>query len=445
MTPTLFGLKPDTARALNALLAQGDAPSERPRDAQLNSQPYLTFVQTLHQIPGDPVFGSGTQDFWSEGILIHFGTELGQGGWWRSGGWDEYVKVWIKRPDNGPLWRGGCYFAIRTGLKNFPTTPGGYDDIRPAYIAICGWGHMVDNGARLGEAEDDDGDGSLPISESGNGNNPAPPNPPPTYALTVNSGTGTGSYAAAQQVNISANAAPPNQVFDVWTESPAGIVQLLSSPSTVVTMPSQSATVTATYRASGGGGGGGGGTTYTLTVQNGTGSGTYAAGTVVTITANAAPPGSVFSSWGASPNGIVANPTSPTTTVTMPSGNATVTAIFTPNQGGGGGGGNTPPVITTFIVNKNATTIFFSGTVTDNTSPAGMAVAITMTWSGGQGNSSTLFCDGMGNFSGSISTVGNGMGGTMPLPPGTYTFRAVAGPDSGMQFSAMVQQSIVFP
>ena len=65
--------------------------------------------------------------------------------------------------------------------------------------------------------------------------------------------------------------------------------------------------------------------TYQLTVVNGSGSGTYAAGTPVTITANAAPAGQAFDGW---TGAAVASSSSPTTTLTMPPANTTVTANF---------------------------------------------------------------------------------------------------------------------
>ena len=64
---------------------------------------------------------------------------------------------------------------------------------------------------------------------------------------------------------------------------------------------------------------------YTLSVQNGSGSGSYTPGTTVTLSASAAPAGQVFDRWtGAS----VANVYSATTTLTMPASNASVTALF---------------------------------------------------------------------------------------------------------------------
>lgn len=64
---------------------------------------------------------------------------------------------------------------------------------------------------------------------------------------------------------------------------------------------------------------------YTLNVQNGSGSGSYVRGTVVALSASAAPAGQVFDRWtGAS----VADVYSPTTKLTMPASNASVTALF---------------------------------------------------------------------------------------------------------------------
>jgi hypothetical protein len=138
---------------------------------------------------------------------------------------------------------------------------------------------------------------------------------PATYALTVVNGTGSGSYAAGTVVNISANAAPSGQVFSSWS---GATVASASSPATTITMPTANTTVTATYSTSPS-------STYQLTVVDGTGSGSYAAGTVVSISANAAPTGEAFSSWSGA---TVASATSAATTITMPSANTTVTANY---------------------------------------------------------------------------------------------------------------------
>ena len=66
-------------------------------------------------------------------------------------------------------------------------------------------------------------------------------------------------------------------------------------------------------------------TGYTLTVVNGSGSGSYTANTTVPIAANTPPAGEVFASWsGAS----VADPTAANTTLVMPASNVTVTALY---------------------------------------------------------------------------------------------------------------------
>jgi len=82
--------------------------------------------------------------------------------------------------------------------------------------------------------------------------------------------------------------------------------------------------------------------TYALTVMNGTGSGSYAAGTVVNIAANPPPSGQQFQSWSGA---TVANASASTTTLTMPAANTTVTAGYTGAAqymltvtGGSGGG-----------------------------------------------------------------------------------------------------------
>ena len=81
--------------------------------------------------------------------------------------------------------------------------------------------------------------------------------------------------------------------------------------------------------------------TYSLIVANGTGSGSFTAGTQVTITASAAPLGQVFDSWTGGNGGAFASASSATTTFTMPANAATVTATYRSsggnNQVGSGG------------------------------------------------------------------------------------------------------------
>jgi hypothetical protein len=134
-----------------------------------------------------------------------------------------------------------------------------------------------------------------------------------TYNLTVQSGTGTGSYASGTSVAITANAPPLGQVFVNWT---GAVVANPNAATTTLTMPAENTTVTANYGVAG---------KVALTVVNGSGSGSYSAGTVVNISANAAPTGQTFVNWTGAP---VASATSPATTITIPSTNTTVIANY---------------------------------------------------------------------------------------------------------------------
>jgi hypothetical protein len=66
---------------------------------------------------------------------------------------------------------------------------------------------------------------------------------------------------------------------------------------------------------------------YQLVVSNSAGSGNFGAGSILTLTADPAPPGQVFLHWLGT--GVL-NPNSSTTGFTMPAADATVTATYTP-------------------------------------------------------------------------------------------------------------------
>ena len=72
----------------------------------------------------------------------------------------------------------------------------------------------------------------------------------------------------------------------------------------------------------------GGGTSYTLTVNTGSGSGTYSENDVANISANTAPSGQEFDEWTGDTSGI-ASVTSSSTTLTMPASDQEVTATYT--------------------------------------------------------------------------------------------------------------------
>ena len=108
--------------------------------------------------------------------------------------------------------------------------------------------------------------------------------------------------------------------------------------------------------------------TYTLTVVNGSGSGSYTAGTQVVIVANDPASGQQFKTWTIDPDSTpIASKTVSATVVTMPAGNVTVTANFVASSTGGTGGTGTgtgtgtpnpqkpttTPTGTTVVIDKN--------------------------------------------------------------------------------------------
>ena len=107
----------------------------------------------------------------------------------------------------------------------------------------------------------------------------------PQYALTISGGTGGGSYTNGAQVIITANDPAVGQVFDRWTGAIQYVVSVTSSPTTV-TVPPTNISLTATYKAA----------YYDLTVNGGTGSGSYTNGQGVTIKATI-PAGWAFDQW----------------------------------------------------------------------------------------------------------------------------------------------------
>ena len=79
---------------------------------------------------------------------------------------------------------------------------------------------------------------------------------------------------------------------------------------------------------------------YTLTVNNGSGDGTYLEGTRVTVSADPPPGGQQFSMWtGDTP--ILSNQLLSTTSALIPAMNVSITATYTGSGGGGSGGTGT--------------------------------------------------------------------------------------------------------
>ncbi len=181
---------------------------------------------------------------------------------------------------------------------------------------------------------------------------------PTTYTLTVNSGSGDGSYEEDDVVNISADAPPANQVFDVWTGDTTNVADT-SEANTTITMPAAAAAVTATYVTDPNSP-----TTYTLTVSSGSGDGSYEEDDVVNISADAPATGKYFDAWtGDTTN--VADTGEANTTITMPAANAAVTATYvdvnytlTVNSGTGDGTYNYNDVVNIYADAPDAGDVF---------------------------------------------------------------------------------------
>jgi len=137
------------------------------------------------------------------------------------------------------------------------------------------------------------------------------------YSLSVHSGSGGGDHPAGALVSISADPPPSGQAFDSWTGD-VGTVADIYDQSTTLIMPSYNCIVTATYVTVPG---------YYLTVQKGTGDGTYMSGTIVEIDADAPASGLEFTCWVGDTTGI-ADVNSPSTTFTMPPSEATISAYY---------------------------------------------------------------------------------------------------------------------
>lgn len=110
---------------------------------------------------------------------------------------------------------------------------------------------------------------------------------------------------------------------------------------------------------------------YRLTVENGSGSGTYVAGTSVVITANTPPSGQRFDRWTSIANDFnITSATSSITTITMPSHDMTIVANYTSGSGasngnnGSGSNGNNNSTNTNINGNGNS-----GGTTVDITKP----------------------------------------------------------------------------
>lgn len=138
------------------------------------------------------------------------------------------------------------------------------------------------------------------------------------HALIVTSGSGTGLYTPGTVVNIVASAPNVGRVFDFWMGSPA--IADVNAASTTITMPASATSIMAMYKNAPP-------PTYVLTVNSGSGGGTYTSGKVVNIAADAPPSGQVFQKWEGSPG--IKNINLSNTSITIPAADTTIGALYT--------------------------------------------------------------------------------------------------------------------
>ena len=147
--------------------------------------------------------------------------------------------------------------------------------------------------------------------------------PKPELVLTVNNGSAdaAGPYLQGQEVSITADAPEEGMRFANWTVDQAGNGSIVdvSSSSTVFVMGDANASVTANYES----------LSYQLTVNSGSGGGTYHNGDEVVISANSPKKGYYFDCWTITGgSGEIADDTSSETTFTMDAADAVVTANY---------------------------------------------------------------------------------------------------------------------
>ena len=139
-------------------------------------------------------------------------------------------------------------------------------------------------------------------------------------SVTVNNGSGSGEYGVGDLVSIQANDPEYGYVFAGW-EDPNGVLTDvdLSSPQLDFAMPNAALDLTAVYTR----------IMYSVTVNNGNGSGEYGIGDMVTIQANDPEYGYAFSGWEIT-NGSLADGdlSSSTLTFTMPDSAVELTAQY---------------------------------------------------------------------------------------------------------------------
>ncbi|MCL2628874.1 MAG: hypothetical protein FWD44_09310 [Oscillospiraceae bacterium] len=156
------------------------------------------------------------------------------------------------------------------------------------------------------------------------GNVTATANFSPLYTVTITGGkidNGGPDFAEGEMVHILANTAPEGQRFKEWTTTSTGVTFAnASNAQTTFTMPANAIEVTATYEPF-----------DTVTVDSGTGGGSFDTGATVTITATV-PEGYRFKEWEIDPATTLTFTTGSLTTATatfnMPANSIKATAVL---------------------------------------------------------------------------------------------------------------------
>jgi hypothetical protein len=135
---------------------------------------------------------------------------------------------------------------------------------------------------------------------------------PILYTLSASSASGGGTYPYATAVEIRATSFE-NKRFLCWTGDVTSVANVNAATTTVVTSD-HTISLTATYN-------------VPLTVNSGTGSGWYPEGSALNVSADADPLWKEFAIW-TGDAGLLANAGARATTLTLPTGPASVTATY---------------------------------------------------------------------------------------------------------------------
>lgn len=142
-----------------------------------------------------------------------------------------------------------------------------------------------------------------------------------TSQLTVENGRGDGNYYPYEALYIHADKSAEGKVFDAWVVNSGNpFINNINAPSAIIELRGEETSITATYKDI---------PKYTLTVNNGTGSGVYFAGEELSISANTPPENKRFQIWVVEEgNPEIFLRFASSTTMVMPAENATITATY---------------------------------------------------------------------------------------------------------------------